>query len=305
MKEKISAGSFGQMKQKKQEKPGMRIGICSTDFAPSSIEELFKKASFYGFRAMQFSYVSIGMEEIPEVIGDEVIEALKAAAQKYDISIAAVNATFNLIDHDKERLNRNIRSLDGMCRANQKLGCSLLTLCTGSRSRESMWKAHPRNASKEAWNELSQNIRPVAETAKRYGMYLGIETEAANVVMTPEMARRFMDETGYAGLKVIMDCANLFLPKTAHKEMVRPVIANAFAQIGSEIILAHGKDIAESDEVVFAPTGQGIVDYDLFLSLLKDYGYQGPMILHGIYDESLMQGCVEFMQRKLDALGIT
>ncbi len=54
---------FRADERKKQEKPGMRIGICSTDFAPSSIEELFKKASFYGFRAMQFSYVSNRLSE--------------------------------------------------------------------------------------------------------------------------------------------------------------------------------------------------------------------------------------------------
>lgn len=279
----------------------MRIGICSTDFQPTDIDTLFQKAAAYGFQAMQFSYVSIGMDEIPEVIEDKVIEGLKEAARRYDLPIVAVNATFNLIDGDKERLNRNIRAVEVMCQANQKLGCNLLTLCTGSRSQESMWKAHPLNSSREAWDELAQNIRPVAETARQYGMYLGIETEAGNVVMTPEMARRFIEETEYAGLKVIMDCANLFSPGTAHREMVKPVMENAFAQVGQEVILAHGKDIAEGDGVNFAPTGKGIVDYDLFLSLLERCGYRGPMILHGIYDESLMAGCVEFMHKKLEA----
>ncbi|MFR4987591.1 sugar phosphate isomerase/epimerase family protein [Anaerotruncus colihominis] len=282
----------------------MKIGICSTDFEPSCVEELFRKASGYGFDAMQFSYSSIGMDEIPQEISTEITDALCAASRQYGVEIVAVNATFNLIDTDRERLARNIRSIDAMCRANQRLGCRLLTLCTGSRSPESMWAWSPDNASPEAWQELACNIRPVVETARRYEMYLGVETEASNVVMTPELARRFLDQTGYEKLKIIADCANLFQKGQAHPQYVGPVIRHAFEQFGCDIVLAHGKDIAESDSILFAPTGQGIVDYDLFLSLLKQHGYKGPMVLHGIYDEALMAGCAAFMRQKLLAYGM-
>jgi len=244
------------------------------------------------------------MEEIPEKIEDEILDQLNAASKKYDVEIAAVNATFNLIDYDKERLARNQRSMEELCRANQKLGCKLLTLCTGSRSHESMWEWHKDNEKREAWEELLENVRPVVEAARRYDMYLGIETEANNVVMTPEMASRFMKEVGYPKLKVIIDCANLFWAGKAHPENVDSTIQGAFQWFGNDIILAHGKDIGESDGIEFAATGHGIVNYDLFLSLLKEYNYSGPMVMHGIYDEALMEGCVRFMRDKIKASGI-
>lgn len=282
----------------------MKLGICSTDFAPTTVDELFRKARGCGFDAMQFSYVSIGMDEIPGEVPAAVTDELNAAAEKYGVEIAAVNATFNLIGRDKQRLARELASMDALCDANRRLGCKLLTLCTGSRSTASMWEWHPDNASPAAWAELRANIRPVVEAARRAGLYLGMETEANNVVSTPAQARRFMDEVGYEKLQVIVDCANLFAPGTARPENVGPTLRGAFAQFGGDIVLAHGKDIAESDGIRFAPTGQGIVDYDLFLSLLRRAGYAGPMILHGIYDEGLMPGCAAFMRQKLAAHGM-
>lgn len=282
----------------------MKIGICSTDFAPTGIDELFRKISGHGFDAVQFSYVSIGMDEIPETIPGEVICAINDAAQKYGVEIVAVNATFNLIDSDHQRLARNLRAMDGMCRANRKLHCPLLTLCTGSRNSDSMWGWHPDNGTRQAWDELVQNLRPVVETAARYDMYLGVETEANNVVMTPQLARKLMDQMGYDRLKVILDCANLFWKGKAHRENVEPTIRDAFGQVGGDIVLAHGKDLADSDDLVFVPAGKGIVDFDLFLELLKQHGYTGAMVMHAIYDEAQMSGCVEFMRQKIKAHGL-
>lgn len=278
----------------------MKIGICSTDFEPATIDKLFRKVSSFGFNALQFSYVSIGMDEIPEKISSETIEQLKAASKKYDVEIVAVNATFNLIDYDKERLKRNIKNVEVLCKANKMLGCKLLTLCTGSRSHENMWNWHKDNSTREAWDEMTENMGRVVDIARKYDMYLGIEIEANNVVTTPELARKLIDNVGYDKLKVIIDCANLFWAGKAYSKNAKQTIQNAFDIIGNDIILAHGKDIAESDGIEFAPTGKGIVDYDLFINLLKKYGYTDAMVIHGIYSEELMDDCVAFIRKKIE-----
>jgi sugar phosphate isomerase/epimerase len=140
-------------------------------------------------------------------------------------------------------------------------------------------------------------LLPVAE---QYALYLGIETEAANVISSPERARRIIDEMQSPRLKIIMDCANLFPRHTARRDNVAPMIRKAFDYLGSDIILAHGKDISESDEIVFASPGKGIIDYGLFLELLRQYGYQGGMLLHGIRSESEIRGCMAFIQSVID-----
>ena len=56
-------------------------------------------------------------------------------------------------------------------------------------------------------------------------------------------------------------------------------------------MLAHGKDIAESEGIRFCAAGEGIVDFPYFIERLRGVGYQGVMMLHGIDREDKMSGC--------------
>ena len=282
----------------------MRTGICTSDFKPSSVETIFKRINSYGISAIQFTYASFMMDEIPERIGDDTLIQIQRYSEKYDIEIVAGTATFNMIDPDEGRLEENIRRMDQMCAANKKLGCSILSLCTGTLNPNSMWAPHPDNCSEVAWQKLLQSMKRVVSIADKYDMTLAIETEASNVVMTPERARMLMDQIGYSRLKMIIDCANLFLPGQAHRENVDSVIQNAFQCFGKDIVLAHGKDIAGTDGIQFVPTGEGIVNFDLFLDCLKQYGYTGDILLHGIYQMDKMKGCIDFMQDKIRQHGL-
>lgn len=167
-----------------------------------------------------------------------------------------------------------------------------------------MWEGHPDNSSDEAWAELIQTTRALISIAERHRVYLGVETEASNVISSAQKARRYLDEISSPYLKIVMDCANLFAPGTAHPSNVRDVIGEAFELLGNDIVIAHGKDILESPGISFTSTGKGIVDFDLFLSLLKKHGYKGGMMLHGIKHKSDIPFCVDFIRRKINEHGM-
>ena len=101
-------------------------------------------------------------------------------------------------------------------------------------------------------------MRRLVAYAEQYDLTLVVETEAANVVQTPQLARKMLDEIGSPHLKMVIDCANLFLPGTAHRENAAATIQRAFDAFGAEIALAHGKDIADSDGIEFAPSGPAL-----------------------------------------------
>ena len=100
-------------------------------------------------------------------------------------------------------------------------------------------------------------------------------------------------------LRVIMDCANLFPAGTARRENVDETIRNAFRLLGKEVVLAHGKDIAEGENVSFASPGMGIVNYDLFFKLLKEIQYNGGLILHGVHNPADFPASIRIMREKL------
>ena len=75
--------------------------------------------------------------------------------------------------------------------------------------------------------------------------------------------------------------------------LFRPTVylPSQLSQQERDVVLAHGKDIAESDGTRFCAAGEGIVDFPYFIKRLRDVNYQGVMMLHGIDREDKMPAC--------------
>lgn len=278
-----------------------KCGVCSTDFesaahTPYAAEVLFRKMKERGFEAVQFAFSSIaetdftpnGQIEIPAVIPSAAIRAVAENAVKYGIPVEVINGTFNMAHPDRGIREEGIRRFEILCRAAKELGAKYISLCSGTRNADHLWSPHPDNDTQEAWNDMLDTVSRCTKIAEEYGITLAVESEASNIISTPERARRLMDTVGSPNLKMILDCANLFHAGEAHKENVREILEHAFALYGDDIVLAHGKDIRESDGIDFCGTGLGIVDFAYTAALLEQYDFTGNMFLHGIYDENDM-----------------
>lgn len=286
----------------------MRIGLCTTDFSyKMKADELFAKVADMGFECVQLAFASVGecdyeptkLIEIPESVSIAAVDAITRASAKYGVSVVAVNGTWNMAHPDAAVREEGLRRCAGFLRAVADTGCSIASLCTGTRCREHLWRYDALNTTVSAWSDMSDSVRRMCDIAEKENVTLAIETEASNIINTPEKARKIMDETGSDKLKMILDCANLFGPGEASIESMRPMIDKAVKYFGSDIVLAHGKDIRPSDGIDFCGTGFGIVDFEYMLRALSGIGYTGDMVLHGIYDESDMPKCLMFMRGRL------
>ncbi|MCL1858651.1 MAG: sugar phosphate isomerase/epimerase [Oscillospiraceae bacterium] len=285
----------------------MRIGLYSGDIKRINADNLFAKIAKYGFASTQLGFADVtetnfdktGQFEIPSEIDDGAISVIKESSEKHGVEIIACNATFNAAHPNPEIRIEGIKRFEATAIAVQKLGCKIVSVCSGTRCREHLWTYHPDNSSREAWDDMTDTLKKCVKIAERYNIIMAIETEVATIIDTPEKARDTIDEIGSENLKMIMDCANLFHAGEAKKENVSRIINHAFDIFGKDIILAHGKDIAESDGVKFCPTGEGIVDYKQFIQLLNKYNYNGDIILHGIFDESKMSFGYQTIKRLL------
>ena len=278
-----------------------KCGVCSTDFesaahTPYTAEVLFRKMKERGFEAVQFAFSSIaeteftpnGQIEIPAVIPSAAILSVRENAEKYGIPVEVINGTFNMAHPDRGIREEGIRRFEILCRAAKELGAKYISLCSGTRNADHLWSPHPDNDTQEAWNDMLDTVSRCTKIAETYGITLAVESEASNIISTPERARRLMDTVGSPNLKMILDCANLFHAGEAHKENVCKTLEHAFALYGNDIVLAHGKDIREGDGIDFCGTGLGIVDFAYTAALLEQYDFTGNMFLHGIYDENDM-----------------
>lgn len=285
----------------------MNIGVCTTDYDRMPMQQLFDLIEQAGYTSIQLSFDSIsecgfeatGEIEIPAEVDPAVLEQIRSCAAQHGLQILCVNGTFNMAHPDANVREDGVRRFEGFARAVKALGARYISLCTGTRNREHLWRPHEENQTESAWQDMADSMRKIVDIAEKLDLVLLIETEASNVVDTPEKASVIMQQMGSEHLKIVMDCANLFHVGQAHPSQVGDVIGHAFDVLGQDVCLAHGKDIAEGDGISFCPTGEGIVDFDLFLGLLSKYGYQGDMLLHGIYDMNKMRSAREWMENRI------
>lgn len=275
----------------------MELGMYTIEIKRPTVEELFQAIKDYGFREVQFDFSSVCEEQMPEKLEPDFVENIYQQASSRGVEIVAVNGTFNMIHPDPAVRADGCKRFEVIADACKYLHCNFITLCTGSRNPEHMWRWHDDNMTREAWEDMMESMQKVLDIAERYDLLLGIETEASNCINTPERARELLDELKSPRLKIIMDAANLFQRGDAREEKVKAIMDNAFALLGEDIYLAHGKDIKEGDGLDFTYAGNGIVDFDYFIDKLKACGYTGGMLLHGIKDESCMPRSVSFMKK--------
>ena len=280
----------------------MRLGIFARTFARSSPEEVFDALVGYGLGETQFNMSVAGLSPLSDEIAPALADRVRVAAAERRISLAAVSGTFNMIHPDIGVRRDGLRRLGVLAGACERLGTSTVTLCTGTRDPEDMWRRHPDNERTEAWRDLLATMQEALETAEEHGVTLAFEPEAGNVVASAAKGRRLLDEMRSPRLKVIMDAANLFDAEDPARRLSRSeeILDEAFELLGGDLLLAHAKDVKGSGEVVAA--GKGDLDFDLYLKHLSEAGYGGPLVMHGLAEEEV-EGSLVFLRRRLVGIG--
>ncbi len=278
----------------------MQIGVMAKHLARPTLAETLAAVRSYGIHSIQFNFECVGLPTLPDEIAPELASRIRQELAAQDVSMAAVSGTFNMIHPDAARRADGLRRLRVLAAACPTLGTAVITLCTGTRDPHHMWRRHPDNDTPEAWRDLLAAMEQAVVSAADYGVTLAIEPEVANVVDSASKARRLLDAIGSPHLKVVIDGANLFhageLPRMA------AILDEAFALLGGDTVLAHAKDLDRDGEAGHLAAGTGLLDYDRYLRLLKECGYDGALILHSL-EERQIPASVAFLRARLAALG--
>jgi sugar phosphate isomerase/epimerase len=281
----------------------VRIGIFAKTFSRPSLEGVLDAVVGHGIRETQFNMSVAGLPSMPDGIDPALADRLREACARRDVTVAAVSGTFNMAHSEEEVRRDGLRRLGVIAGSCERLGTSTITLCTGTRDREDMWRRHPDNGTPEAWRDMLATVREALETAEEHGVTLAFEPEINNVVHSAEKGRRLLDEMRSPRLKVVMDAANLFDAEDPARRLSRSeqILDEAFEMLGDDIVIVHAKDVRMSGEVV--AVGKGDLDYGLYLKHLSEAGYGGPLLMHGLADEEV-EGSLAFLRGKLAEVGI-
>jgi sugar phosphate isomerase/epimerase len=274
----------------------MRLGIIAKTFVRPDLERTLDAIKASGLDRVQFNFTCAGFPTLPDVIPSAVANRIRLAFADRSLAMAALSGTYNMVHPDVALRAQELSRLQLMIRACAGVGTSTVTLCTGTRDPDNMWRAHPDNQRPEAWQDLRTTLETLLPVAEEYGVSLGVEPEPANVIGNARDARRLLDEMGSPSLKIVADAANLVSP---FPRAVRGrVIEEAFELLGPDIVLAHAKDLtAEAHGAVVAP-GKGTVDFSRFFTLLNGAKFDGPVIMHSL-TEAEVPDSAAFLQAEL------
>jgi sugar phosphate isomerase/epimerase len=241
---------------------------------------------------MHFNFACAGLPSMPEKIDPKLAQRIGAAVRQRKLEMVAVSGTFNMIHPDRRVREDGFQRLGAMATVCPEIGTKVITLCSGTRDPDDMWRAHPHNNSADAWKDLLNGMLRALTLAEQHDLILGIEPELGNVVNSAAKARQLLSDAGSPRLKIIFDAANLQhgseLPHTA------AIWREAIELLKSDIIMTHAKDLTLDEQFVAA--GRGDLDFDLYLRLLRNIDFDGPIILHGL-QESEAKSSIQFLRK--------
>jgi sugar phosphate isomerase/epimerase len=256
------------------------LGLLSPEFPSVSLSANLDAIAATGAVCVQFDLASAVGRTFPSELSQDSVEAINAGFSERQLTLAALSGTYNMIDPDPQARQAGAEGLNRVIALAPRLETNVVTLCTGSRDPSNMWRRHPDNDRPEAWADLLVQMEEAVRVAEKYGVTLGVEPEIGNTINSVHKARRLLDEVRSPRLKIVMDGANIFqhgqLPK------MRKVLDEAFELLGSDIALAHAKDLDKDGEAGHVAAGRGRLDYPYYMELMRSSGFEGSIILHAL-----------------------
>lgn len=256
----------------------MKLGIFAKTFDGKDPLTVLQAVAAAGFGAAQYNMACSGLPSMPDVIDEVDARSVADAAVRTGVEIVAVSGTYNMIHPDPAVRTAGHRRLETIAASSAAMSTRLITLCTGTRDPIDQWKEHPDNNTPEAWRDLLDAMAIAVEIADCHDVDLGIEPELANVINSAEKARRLIAEIQSPRLKIVLDPANLF--EAATPEEQKQTVSAAIDLLADRIVMAHAKDRTQDGR--FATAGKGVLDYRHYLGKLKDIGFSGSLVTHGL-----------------------
>jgi len=247
----------------------MQIGIRAHDMERVPVEQLVKNIAEKGFKGTQLAL----SKAIYEVSTDTAAMTpgfalyLKRLFAKHDVDVSVLGCYLNLVDSDKDALDKVKDIYKAHIRFAALLGCGMVG--TETYAVNSPYASYPENRSEEALAEFIENLRDIVEYAEKMGVIIAIEPVATHIVYDCKRARKVLDTINSPNLQIIFDPVNV-IDKDNYTNQ-EEILTEAFELLREEIACIHAKDfIVDYDgNIKSCISGDGLLNYDLLMSLIR------------------------------------
>jgi sugar phosphate isomerase/epimerase len=232
------------------------------------------------------------MESVPASLTEAECDAIRRELEQRGLTNAVLSATFNIIHPNREVRNNGFDGFTLLARSARRLGADIVSVSTGTRDSEDMWRKHSDNDSEDAWREMLVSMARLTAIAEENDVTIAFEPEQANIIDSAKKARDLIDALQSKRVKVLIDAANLL--NCANVSQQDDVLKEAFDLLGEDIVLAHAKEFCADGKLGNVALGRGVVNFPLYVALLRKAGYRNALILHGFPEEAVAESLAHF-----------
>lgn len=245
------------------------------------------------------------MKRIDDKVKREEIVAAYADA---NIMLAEFGAYgINILETDDRLRQKNFDEICDRLAYADEVGVRCCVIHGGSYETGGWGKPNPENFSEKAFEDTVEAVQTIVDKVQPTHAKLVMETEKYVFPDDPDIYLRLIEAIDREGFGVHLDPINIVSsPKLLY--INGELIKDCFAKLGPHIVSCHSKDVTTIDHYPYhiteSYTGDGQLDYDVYLSELAKLDDDVPMMIEHLNAEQLPLAR-DFLQQKADALGLS
>jgi sugar phosphate isomerase/epimerase len=299
----------------------IQVGIF-TGYFPYSLEETAKKIRDIGFNTVQLDVGFKDMDIGPGRLTSAACKRIRDTLRDYNLPVCCVSGYTNLVHPSPEKRKANLERLKELIRFANELGSPYVISESGTFDHDSDWVHHPKNKTKEGYEECRDVIGELVEEAHRHGAYFLVETYVNNVIGSVEETLRLFADINDSRLGLLMDPTNYF--EDHNIDQMDEELHRIFNALSHHVKISHAKDVKRAGKeqgvqmadidaseahalrgvgmIELPAPGLGSLNYDLYLKRLSRDHPNIPIIIEHL-DETDVPRAKKFIDQKLKVVG--
>ena len=243
----------------------LKLGIFTGVYASLPLEEAARRIAADGFHGVVLEYGFADIRFDPWAPDWDKARQITRTLAKHNLKIAGLFGYYNVVDPDPARRQRGEQRMQVLIENWKQFDCPIISTETGTLNDKSEWLESPENATEKGYQTCRAALERLTKAAKKTGAIISIEAYWRNMIDSIARTERVLRDV--PGLKLVMDPCNYF--RKDELSRMDPMLEEMFRRLGKQIVLAHAKDVkASADGTDLPASGQGVLDYPLFLRLL-------------------------------------
>ena len=275
-----------------------QLGIFATVFKRPEFEGVLNAVKKQGLHKIEFNLSCTDVLDMANTdtlpaeayVDHSIIDNIRTVTKNNHVEMVSIAGYFNMIHPDVKLRSRGLQQLDVLMQFAGKLDIPVVSLCTGTRDMNHLWRKHKDNSQPEAYIDILESMAAALVMADKYDITVAFEPEINLVIDSPQKTREFLDDLKSPRLKVIFDSANIF-PEGGFEKMDK-IMTEAIELLAEDIVLVHAKDVTTENQAGDCCAGKGRLDYGLYMRLLREINYEGAILLHSL-SEAEVDGCIK------------